>query len=135
MKTFTCLNLFLASICYGVVAHAHVQFEFGRRSGGARLVGRDSESAAISGGDFAFVVNATVGTPGQEVSLLLSPSVADTWVPDATASECDANYYSTYYSDYDYYYGDDDPQLVYCHWGSCKFALSYCLCLCGASMP
>ncbi|KAK2067222.1 hypothetical protein P8C59_000980 [Phyllachora maydis] len=42
--------------------------------------------APLLGADFAFVVNATVGTPGQPVLLLVAPSEYDTWLPDATAN-------------------------------------------------
>lgn len=64
-----------------------------------------------------YVVNATVGTPGQPVSLVLSSSSSDTWVLDAESSQCNS-YYSSYYSSYDDdTYGSDDES---CIWGSCK---------------
>jgi hypothetical protein len=68
--------------------------------------------------DYVFVVNATIGTPGQNVGLIISPSTSDTWVPDATSSYCNYTVYS------DYYYNDDGDYVYnttytnFCPWGS-----------------
>ena len=115
MKTSIRLNLLSLSVCLGVV-DAVVQLEFARQAGSlAELAGRDSASASLVKSDFLWVVNATVGTPGQQVSLLISPSVADTWVPDATSSYCDESYYSNLYDD-----DEEEDNPTYCRWGSCK---------------
>lgn len=44
--------------------------------------------AKLTSNTFAYVVTASIGTPPQSVSLIVNPSVGDTWVPDATAYDC-----------------------------------------------
>lgn len=72
-------------------------------------------------GAMTYVVNATVGTPGQPVSLVLSSTTSDTWVKDTRSSDC--TYSSSYYSYYDDT-SDSDNDYSYstgdCIWGSCK---------------
>lgn len=118
MKTSTRFNLLSFSTLVSL-ADALVQLEFSRQTGSlAKLASRDSTSAPISQGGIAWVVNATVGTPGQPLSLLISPSAPDTWVPDATSSYCDDSYFTSLYGDD---YGDLDEYMTYCKWGSCQF--------------
>lgn len=102
-------------------AHAVVQFPFAKhRSPPQNVAKGGSKARALNTGFFqgamTYVVNATVGTPGQPVSLVLAPSSSDTWVVDARSSQC--TYYSTYYgTSYD---GDTYPDDPACIWGSCK---------------
>ncbi|KAK0726761.1 aspartic peptidase domain-containing protein, partial [Lasiosphaeria miniovina] len=98
----------------------HIGVPLPKLTGG--LTSRDTASTQTSliGGELAFMVNATVGTPGQQISLIVSPSASDTWVPDATSSDCDPSYYSSYYGD-DYNYTMPDPSCV---WGSYNSSLS-----------
>lgn len=78
---------------------------------------RRSVNASLSYIDATYVVNVTVGTPGQAVALELSTSSADTWVMDARSPWCT-------YTDYGY---DNEGNLyatnvtTYCIWGSCKY--------------
>ncbi|GAB1319854.1 hypothetical protein MFIFM68171_10064 [Madurella fahalii] len=107
------------SICIfgATTAAAHVLLPFSHRTGipGPKLTVRASseQTALTSRAGYAWVVDATVGTPGQRLSLLVSPSVGDTWVPDARTVECSPDYY---YSDS--YYDDDEIPSSQCHWGS-----------------
>ncbi|KXX81868.1 Aspartic proteinase yapsin-3 [Madurella mycetomatis] len=95
---------------------AHVLLPFSRRSDipDPKLTTRASseQTALTSRGGYAWVVDATVGTPGQRLSLLVSPSAGDTWVPNAEAVGCSpGDYYDAdYYEDYEI----PSPQ---CHWG------------------
>lgn len=100
-------------------AHAVVQFPFVKHGSLPQNVAKGgSKARALNTGFFqgamTYVVNATVGTPGQPVSLVLAPSSSDTWVVDTRSDQC--TYYSTYYStSYD---GDTDPDESSCLWGS-----------------
>lgn len=78
---------------------------------------RGSVNENISYSDATYVVNVTVGTPGQAMTLELSTSSSDTFVIDARSSYCtyDLNSYD------DSEYGDLDTTNPYCIWGSCKF--------------
>lgn len=80
---------------------------------------RRSINAALSYSDAIYVVNVTVGTPGQPVSLQLSASSSDTWVVDARSTWCTSTY-----SYYGYGYEDDynTTETQYCIWGTCKSA-------------
>lgn len=63
--------------------------------------------------NMAYVVNASIGTPGQAVSLALSSSTTDTWVIDTRSDFCESYY------DYD----DDSTETLEttsCIWGTCK---------------
>ena len=106
-------------------ARAVVQFPFAKHGSPARdVIKGASKPRALSTefflGSMTYVVNASVGTPGQPVSLVLSPSSSDTWVVDARSDDC--TYYSTYYgSSYDDdsdSYSTESNEL--CVWGSCK---------------
>lgn len=118
------LLLALTGGCLSV--HAVVQLSFAKHKNDARetLAGAarrsDSVSAGFSYQDATYVVNVTVGTPGQPVSLQISPSSSNTFVIDARSTQCTDSYYSV---DDD---GDDSngtDTLVtseYCLWGTCK---------------
>lgn len=102
-------------------AYAVVQFPFARHGNPHHdIASRSSKPRALNTdfflGGLTYVVNASVGTPGQPVSLVLSPSSSDTWVVDARSSDC--TYYSSYYDDdtYDSY----SSYTGTCIWGSCK---------------
>lgn len=75
-------------------------------------------SRTISDFFVPYLIQVRVGTPPQRVSLLISPSMTDTWVPDGTSSYCD-NQYSGYA---DYWYDDDEDyssnSVQRCVWGS-----------------
>lgn len=78
---------------------------------------RSSVNENISYNDATYVVNVTVGTPGQAMTLELSTSSSDSFVIDARSSYC--TYDPSSYDDSEY--GDVDTTNTYCTWGSCKF--------------
>lgn len=103
--------------------HVFLPFSYHSDVPGPELTARTSSEhtglSAVAG--YAWAVNVTVGTPGQPLSLLVSPSVGDTWVPDAETSECSPDwYYRNYYG----YSGDYDIPSPQCHWGSYNYSQS-----------
>ncbi|KAK3940189.1 aspartic peptidase domain-containing protein [Diplogelasinospora grovesii] len=119
--------LFLSLLCLVAavvdIASAQVLLPFSRQSAHSLVAGPNSKRASsdevsLASSDYVYVVNATVGTPGQAVSLIISPSTADTWVPDANSEYCDPNYYTSSYRD------AQDTALAYCKWGSYNQTLS-----------
>jgi len=76
----------------------------------------------VAASSYAFLVNASVGTPGQPIQLRISPSSSDTWLPDSYGYSCDRDYYIRAYSDGDYqyeYYEEQRENFVSaCLWGS-----------------
>ncbi|KAG8159926.1 hypothetical protein KVR01_010563 [Diaporthe batatas] len=105
-------------------AFAVIQFPFARRgSPPSDVASSASKPRAVNAetfmGAMTYVVNATIGTPGQPVSLVLSSSTSDTWVKDTRSGDC--TYSSSYYSSYDGTY-DSDNDYSYstgdCIWGS-----------------
>lgn len=108
--------------------HAVVHFPFAKHANPPHNVARGGSKPRALNEDFflgamTYVVNATVGTPGQPVSLVLSPDSSDTWVVDARSEQC--TYYSDYYDSYsdlgtDDLDDDSTESLVSCIWGSCK---------------
>jgi len=68
-------------------ASAHLLLPFSRERNTARATDGTAELPLAASGH-VFVVNATVGTPGQPVSLLLSPSSPHTWVPKSDVMPC-----------------------------------------------
>ncbi|KAK3331605.1 aspartic peptidase domain-containing protein [Cercophora scortea] len=122
------LLLHVATFATFATAASHVLLPFSRHvdttSGPSRVSARDSsggsEAVSVVANEFTFVVNATVGTPGQPVLLKISPSAIDTWVPDANGF-CDRRYYdSTEYDDTSYEYYRDPV----CRWGAYNTSLS-----------
>lgn len=89
------------------LASAVVQLSFAKQAAHKYVKSsrRDNEvQAKLWWAEWTYVVNATVGTPGQPVSLIISPSASDTWVPDAHSYECTE-------------YEPDE----YCKWGTFEF--------------
>ncbi|KAK3681785.1 aspartic peptidase domain-containing protein [Podospora appendiculata] len=121
------LVLLLLHVATLATAASHVLLPFSRhvdttRHDPSRVSARDSssssETVSVVASDFTFVVNATVGTPGQPVLLKISPSAIDTWVPDADGY-CDRDSYSADYGP-DYVYMHDPV----CRWGAYNISLS-----------
>lgn len=81
----------LLSAATATIANAHVLLPFSRHEGTtAHQLSARADSSAIStfSNSFAYMVNASIGTPPQQVSMLISPSIGDTLVPSASASMC-----------------------------------------------
>lgn len=98
---------------------AVVQFPFAKHANTPHNVASGGSKPRALNTDFflgamTYVVNVTVGTPGQPVSLVLSPASSDTWVVDARSDQC--TYYSSYYSST----YDSDESDSSCVWGTCK---------------
>lgn len=70
-------------------------------------------SVPIVASGHVFVVNVTVGTPAQPLSLLLSPSSPHTWVPGAGAMPC-----MTGYDSLSLFHAPDDISGSACRWGA-----------------
>lgn len=141
MKTSTLLSL-ASSVSYLPVSHAAVSFSFAKHlpkdgghetSSSARRSSDSSINAGLAYQDAIYVVNVTVGTPGQPMSLQLSPSASNTFVMDARSYWC-----TTFASSSDYYddeeeeeddddvNGSDTTDSALCAWGTCKY-LHICL--------
>lgn len=114
-STFASFGIWLIPVL--VQAQVHLPFSRQARDLSNVLVGRGSNpSLSLSGSDYIYVVNATVGTPGQKVELVISPSVSDTWVPDATSTYCNYTEGHEYY-DPNYGYRYNYTYSSYCLWG------------------
>lgn len=110
-----------AALHFTFAKHLHID---GVKTAIASNTNRRTVNTDVSYADVTYVVNATIGTPGQAVSLVLSTSSSDTWVVDARSSWC------SYSSGYSYDDGDDEAYDVrtadssvkseYCTWGTCK---------------
>ncbi|KAK0622334.1 aspartic peptidase domain-containing protein [Immersiella caudata] len=72
-------------------ASAHLLLPFSRERNIARATEFSAELPIAASGH-VFVINATVGTPGQPVSLLLSTSSPHTWVPKSDVMPCQTRY-------------------------------------------
>lgn len=109
MKTSTRLAAIVALA--GPAAAAHLHLPFASRSTthspdvvtAAQLQRRSSSSLSakithIESSYSSYLVNVTVGTPPQDVALLLSANDAVTWVPDATYCADDGDTSGTRYS-------------------------------------
>lgn len=121
MRSFT-----LSALAVGCLlqdSHAAVQLSFSKQKSEGR--GRVSASAprsdsanldsAFSYQGATYVVNVTVGTPGQPVSLQLSTTASNTFVIDARSEWCAYDQYATT-SD-----SSDSYDYLYCPWGTCEF--------------
>lgn len=123
MVLHTRLSAIAICVSGATTAAAHVLLPFSRRSDipSPKLTARASseQTALTSSTGYAWVVDATVGTPGQRLSLLVSSSVSDTWVPDADSAGCspDDYYSASSYNGYDI----PSPQ---CRWGSYNYTNS-----------
>ncbi|KAL2161772.1 hypothetical protein VTH06DRAFT_7556 [Thermothelomyces fergusii] len=129
-------RLSLLAVAIGMLSAAavsaqHVLLPFSQHRDVA-LSAHASERGALRGPDgYAYVIDAAVGTPPQNLSLLISTTTSHTWVPDANTRECSPRwYYHKYYHDDYYYYDDDDEDDDYddsdsrCRWGSFNASLS-----------
>ncbi|KAL2150499.1 hypothetical protein VTH82DRAFT_7062 [Thermothelomyces myriococcoides] len=120
--------LAIGMISAAAVSAQHVLLPFSQHRDIA-LSARASERGTLkSNAGYAYVIDAAVGTPPQNLSLLISTTAGDTWVPDANTRECSPQwYYRTYY---DGYFEDNDdctdttryPSM--CQWGSFNASLS-----------
>ena len=77
-------------LLFATAAHAHILVPFSRQR---NIAGRSADGTTPAGvpvvaSGHVFVVNVTVGTPPQPLSLLLSPSSPHTWVPKAEVMSC-----------------------------------------------
>ncbi len=118
MKTVTRL-LLSASLAGAVCAHVHIPFSR-HDTALPQVMRRDSAQVSLHASEYVYVANISVGTPGQEISVVISPNSADTWVPDATSSKCDSSHYDDLYGDDDYY----SRYTGYRKWGSFNKSLS-----------
>ncbi|KAK4225318.1 putative aspartic protease [Podospora fimiseda] len=77
--------LHILFLFFATAASCHVLLPIERRSSTSPSL---SPSLPISSSGHAFVVKVTVGTPPQQLSLLLSPSSPHTWVPKGEGMSC-----------------------------------------------
>ncbi|KAL0473322.1 aspartic peptidase domain-containing protein [Neurospora intermedia] len=109
-------QLWPAALCLVEVASAadgYVHLPFSRPELKDLVLGKNG-SRTLSDFVVPYLVQAQVGTPPQNFSLLISPTSTDTWVVDATTSPCDRQYYS-------YLWSEDEFEKVdvrKCVWGS-----------------
>ncbi|ROV93296.1 hypothetical protein VSDG_06847 [Cytospora chrysosperma] len=107
-------------------ASAVVQFPFAKHAntghGSASSTTRRAVDTNLFWSDLTYVVNASIGTPGQTMSLVLSTSSSDTWVLDTRSDYCayylSSNLSSSYTpqdssNDDDDYYYDYDFDVTY----------------------
>ncbi|KUI70392.1 putative aspartic-type endopeptidase opsB [Cytospora mali] len=103
---------------------ALVQFPFAKHDNTAHKsvasTGRRAVNTGLFWGDLTYVVNASIGTPGQSVSLVLSTSSSTTWVLDSRSELCaDSSGYSTYADEGDEDYNSTDiTSTTDCVWGT-----------------
>ncbi|AEO68614.1 uncharacterized protein THITE_2118191 [Thermothielavioides terrestris NRRL 8126] len=107
----------LTSTLFAATAAAqHVLLPFVRHGGVAAAPGLSpraaSEQVGLVSSEYAFLADVSVGTPPQNLSLVISPSAGDTWVPDANTVECSPEWYYARYS-----HATDVPASR-CNWGS-----------------
>ncbi|KAI0123189.1 hypothetical protein BJ170DRAFT_103428 [Xylariales sp. AK1849] len=105
MKTSTPFNAassFLAAPLIQHVVYAQVHFPFARQSTHQAALQRRSIPVNFFGAEWTYVVNATVGTPPQDLSFSLTVSADESWVPDAE-------------------YCDPDSELVHYDSGGCPY--------------
>lgn len=99
-------------------ASTAVQFSFAKRAASthntATGLARRAPDAGFSYQAAVYVVNVTVGTPGQPLSLQISSSASNTWVVDARSSWCTSE-------TYDYDTDEYIKSSGLCPWGACKF--------------
>ncbi|KAH7631614.1 aspartic peptidase domain-containing protein [Sordaria sp. MPI-SDFR-AT-0083] len=108
-------KLWPAALCLVEVASAadgYVHLPFSRPQLKDLDLGNNG-SRTLSDYVVPYLVQAQVGTPPQDFSLLISPTSTDTWVVDATTEYCDPQYYQHYYNE------DVESDNVHkCVWGS-----------------
>jgi hypothetical protein len=69
-------------------AAQHVLLPFSQRSDVPGLSARASEQTSLKSAEYTYLVEVEVGTPAQKLTLLVSPTTVDTWVPDSITIEC-----------------------------------------------
>ena len=98
----------------------HVLLPFSQHNDIPGLSPRTSEQATLKSSEYAYLVEASVGTPAQKLSLVISPSTGHTWVPDANTYECSPEwYYAQYRSSSSFKIPASE-----CKWGSYNSSLS-----------
>ncbi|KAK4683381.1 hypothetical protein QC764_124660 [Podospora pseudoanserina] len=75
--------LLLQCFLFATATFAHLLFPFTRERNIARSIDSKTATVPVSASGHVFIVNVTVGTPPQPLSLLLSPSSPHTWLPNA----------------------------------------------------
>lgn len=107
-------------------ASAVVQFPFAKHAntghGSASSTTRRAVNTNVFWSDLTYIVNASIGMPGQTMSLVLSTSSSDTWVLDTRSQYC--AYYPQYSSYDDDINSTDTSQTTYCVWGTFSSNLS-----------
>jgi hypothetical protein len=104
-------------------ATQHVLLPFSKHHDTPKLSARASEQTSLKSAQYAYLVDVSVGTPAQKLSLQISTSTADTWVPDANTVACSPDWYyrESYYGSSSY---DDLIPASECLWGSFNKSLS-----------
>ncbi|KAK4097616.1 acid protease [Parathielavia hyrcaniae] len=109
-------------------AAQHVLLPFTHHRDSSQLWARALEQTGLKSADYAYVVDVSVGTPAQSLSLLISPSTGASWVPDANTRYCSPEWYRekyySGYSDYELERYDIPDGPGECHWGSFNKSLS-----------
>ncbi|KAK4202759.1 aspartic peptidase domain-containing protein [Triangularia verruculosa] len=107
--------LLLQCFLFATATFAHLLVPFTRERILARSLDGKSASVPVAASGHVFVVNVTVGTPAQQLSLLLSPSSPYTWLPDADAAmPCKQGYDPLSGG----FYPSDDLSGSACRWGA-----------------
>ncbi len=110
----------IAVYMLGATAAQHVLLPFSQHNDIPSLSPRASEQATLKSSEYAYLVEASVGTPAQKLSLVISPSSGHTWVPDANTYECSPEwYYGQYRSSSSFKIPASE-----CKWGSYNRSLS-----------
>ncbi|KAK0660053.1 aspartic peptidase domain-containing protein [Cercophora samala] len=86
--------LLLQCFLFATATSAHLLVPFTReRNIASRSIDGKTASVPLSASGHVFIANVTVGTPPQQLSLLLSPSSPHTWLPNANeAMPCSQNF-------------------------------------------
>ncbi|KAK0750292.1 aspartic peptidase domain-containing protein, partial [Schizothecium vesticola] len=102
------------SSLFFALASAHVLVPFSRQRNPVlpRSAEAGSPQVPVAASGHVFVVNVTVGTPPQPLSLLLAPSSPHTWVPQADAMPCLTGYEALAG------FSPDDGSTTACRWGA-----------------
>lgn len=108
--------LLRSAALFATLVSAHVLVPFSRQRNPVVLP-RSPEAATshqvpVAAAGHVFVVNVTVGTPPQPLSLLLAPSSPHTWVPQSDAMPCLTGY------DALAGFSPDDGSTTACRWGA-----------------
>lgn len=103
----------------------HVLLPFSQHRDIAALSSRGSEQATLKAAEYAYLVDVSVGTPAQKMSLLISTSTGHSWVPDANTPECSPDwYYNRYMTSSSSGRSSFTIPASECNWGSFNKTLS-----------